>query len=501
MLNGAGDAYDTLKELGELIDDNTDAIDALEIVAAGKADKTHYHIVSDVSDLQSTLDTKFAKTGGSITGDITLETAETGSPSIVFQRGTSSDAYTDWRIQDSVGQLKFGIRNNSSDFTDKIVFKEAGNIEATSFVGNLTGNADTATALTSKSIGSATNPVYFDANGKPVKTTYTLGKSVPSDAKFTDTTYSAATTSANGLMSSTDKSKLDGITSGANKYTHPSYTAKSSGLYKITVDAIGHVSATTAVAKSDITALGIPSSDTTYSNFVKSGSGAKAGLVPAPSTTAGTTKYLREDGTWAVPPDTNTTYTFNGAVSTIKDSNLTASRALISNSSGKVAVSAVTSTELGYLDGVTSNIQTQLNNKQNKISTETWTFTLEDGSTVTKAVYANEIPMATITFVAGESVNSLYAYISINGTKYAQSSGSVRVPIGTEIMCSAYTGEYSGSYIGGDIYVNGNCVLDGGAYQGFKSYPYTVNGNITVKTDYRGNGTTLHYGEVWITES
>lgn len=48
--------------------------------------------------------------------------------------------------------------------------------------------------------------------------------------------------------------------------------------------------------------------DTTYSNFVKSGSGAAAGLVPAPSTTAGTTKYLREDGTWAVPPDNNTTY-------------------------------------------------------------------------------------------------------------------------------------------------------------------------------------------------
>lgn len=41
-------------------------------------------------------------------------------------------------------------------------------------------------------------------------------------------------------------------------------------------------------------------------NFVKSGSEAKAGLVPAPSTTAGTTKYLREDGTWQVPPNTNT---------------------------------------------------------------------------------------------------------------------------------------------------------------------------------------------------
>lgn len=45
-------------------------------------------------------------------------------------------------------------------------------------------------------------------------------------------------------------------------YTHPSYTAKSSGLYKITVDSTGHVSATTAVTKADITGLGIPGSDT-----------------------------------------------------------------------------------------------------------------------------------------------------------------------------------------------------------------------------------------------
>ena len=52
-----------------------------------------------------------------------------------------------------------------------------------------------------------------------------------------------------------------------------------------------------------------------------------------------------------------------GAASTITASNLTANRALISNGSGKVDVSAVTSTELGYLDGVTSNIQTQLNSK------------------------------------------------------------------------------------------------------------------------------------------
>ena len=52
-----------------------------------------------------------------------------------------------------------------------------------------------------------------------------------------------------------------------------------------------------------------------------------------------------------------------GAATTITDDNLTASHALVSDANGKVAVSPVTSTELGYLDGVTSNVQTQLDKK------------------------------------------------------------------------------------------------------------------------------------------
>ena len=56
-------------------------------------------------------------------------------------------------------------------------------------------------------------------------------------------------------------------------YTHPTYTSKSSGLYKVTVDGTGHVSAATAVAKSDITALGIPAQDTTYSTATQSDDG------------------------------------------------------------------------------------------------------------------------------------------------------------------------------------------------------------------------------------
>ena len=70
------------------------------------------------------------------------------------------------------------------------------------------GGAATSANKLNTDAGSATNPVYF-SNGIPVKTTYTLGKSVPSNAVFTDTTYSNATTTADGLMSLEDKTKLN----------------------------------------------------------------------------------------------------------------------------------------------------------------------------------------------------------------------------------------------------------------------------------------------------
>lgn len=55
--------------------------------------------------------------------------------------------------------------------------------------------------------------------------------------------------------------------------------------------------------------------------------------------------------------------TITGAASTITAKNLTASRVLVSNSSGKVSASSITSTKLGYLSDVTGNIQAQINNK------------------------------------------------------------------------------------------------------------------------------------------
>jgi hypothetical protein len=65
--------------------------------------------------------------------------------------------------------------------------------------------------------------------------------------------------------------------------------------------------------------------------------------------------------------------TITGAATTITSANLTVSRAVVSDATGKIVVSTVTSTEVGYLSGVTSAIQTQINSKQNSLG-----FTPED---------------------------------------------------------------------------------------------------------------------------
>ena len=261
----------------------------------------------------------------------------------------------------------------------------------------LTNIKDDAESLTDLKDDDSIPLIDVSNSGKMGKTTWANIKTALSGL-FAEKTHvhSAATTATAGFMSAADKIKLNNIASGANKYVHPTYTEKSSGLYKITIDATGHVSATAAVTKADITALGIPAQDTNTTYSAMKGASASAagaaGLVPAPAagkqtsflrgdgtwvvptnttyanmkgataSAAGTaglvpapaagaaTRYLRSDGTWQVPP--NTTYTLSSF-------GVTATAAELNKLDGVT----VTAKELNYVDGVTSNIQTQLNNK------------------------------------------------------------------------------------------------------------------------------------------
>lgn len=216
--------------------------------------------------------------------------------------------------------------------------------------------------------------------------------------------HNVVTTSANGLMSAADKSKLDGIAANANKYTHPSYTAKSSGLYKITVDSLGHISTTTAVTKADITALGIPGSDTntTYSAFkgATSSAGGGAGLVPAPAAGA-SNRYLRSDGTWQVPPDTNTTY---GLVTTSVNGLMSAS-------------------DKKKLDGIASGANKYTHPGYIARSSGLYKITVDSSGHIS-AVTAVTKSDITALGIPGQDTNTVYTHPTSSGNKHIPSGGS-----------------------------------------------------------------------------
>lgn len=95
----------------------------------------------------------------------------------------------------------------------------------------------------------------------------------------------------------------DDIGAAEDDHTHANATTYSAGF----LPALG--GGTTNFLRADGTWAKPPDTNTTYSNMsgATTGAAGKAGLVPAPSAGAAT-RYLRSDGTWSIPPDTNTTY-------------------------------------------------------------------------------------------------------------------------------------------------------------------------------------------------
>ena len=112
--------------------------------------------------------------------------------------------------------------------------------------------------------GVATSGSYNDLTDKPtIPSAYTHPAAHPASM-----ITGLATVATSGKYSD-----LEGTPTIPAAYTHPAYTAKSAGLYKVTVDDKGHVSAATAVSKADIVALGIPAVNTTYGNATTSAAG------------------------------------------------------------------------------------------------------------------------------------------------------------------------------------------------------------------------------------
>lgn len=156
---------------------------------------------------------------------------------------TAANKYTDdscATINNTIANLKKTVQDNKSSAdsgtSDLRTYVDTTFVEKTKIVDNLT--TDSSEQVLSAKQGKALDEKKVDK---------VSGKGLSTNDYTTD-----------------EKNKLKAIAAEANKYVHPTYTEHSSGLYRITVDATGHVSSVTLVTKDDITALGIPAQDTVY---------------------------------------------------------------------------------------------------------------------------------------------------------------------------------------------------------------------------------------------
>lgn len=190
-----------------------------------------------------------------------------------------------------------------------------------------------------------------------------------------------ATSSVDGKMSKSDKAKLDGIASGANKYVLPTASSSTLGGVKTT----SNVTSTSGLTACPIIS-GVP--------------------------------YYK---------DTNTTYSLSSF-------GITASADEINKLDGL----ATTKTELGYLDGVTSNVQTQLNGKLSTTGTAAKATADAEGQNIADTyIKGLSVSGRTITYTKGDGTtgtittqdtNTTYSNMKGATTSAAGSSGLVPAP-------------------------------------------------------------------------
>lgn len=161
-----------------------------------------------------------------------------------------------------------------------------------------------------------------------------------------------ATTSVAGRMSAADKVKLDGVAAGANNYAHPNHT----GDVTSTGDGVTAI-APGVIVDADVNA----GAAIGWSKISKSGSSlADLGTRSAADLSSGTLPGARMpaiSGDITLSAGTTTAAITAGA---IVNADINASAAI---DASKIGGGAVSNTEFGYLDGVTSVIQTQIDSK------------------------------------------------------------------------------------------------------------------------------------------
>lgn len=230
-------------------------------------------------------------------------------------------------------------------------------------LGKLEKKLDNEVTNRTNAVSNLTNTVN---SNKSTIDNYTInGAKISTNPKITVTVGG----SGNAVTTASFSGTVLTLTKGAtyNNYSHPagSGASKSTGLYKFSTDSTSHISGVTAVTKSDITALGIPSSDTNTTYTFASGTG---NFTVTPSGGSKQTVSIGKPSTAGTADKVANTLTFTGYQSKSYDGSAAVSVAIpskvsdLTNDSGYITSYTDTKNTTGstnsssklYLVGATS---------------------------------------------------------------------------------------------------------------------------------------------------
>lgn len=342
LINGAPTTLDTLGEIANAMEENQSVVDALNTAIGTKA---------NTSDLNSHINNKsnphsvtksqvgLGNVPNVATNDQTPSYTEATSLakllsgeklSIAF--GKISKAITDLisHIGDSVKHITSTERTNwnaaktHADSAHAPSNAQANVIETVKVNGTALTPSSKAVNITVPSVGNGTITIKQAGTTKGTFTTNQSGNTtieLADNNTWRDVVDNLTSTDATKSLSANQGKVLKGLVDGkaASSHTHSAYVNQNAFSNVVvgstTVAADSATDTLTLVAGSNITItpdatndkITIAAKDTTYSSMTGATSSAAgtSGLVPAPA--AGKQgAYLRGDGTWAVPTDTNT---------------------------------------------------------------------------------------------------------------------------------------------------------------------------------------------------
>lgn len=200
-------------------------------------DDSHNHTIANVDGLQTALNAKAPLASPTFTGTPKAPTAASGTNTTQIATTAFVQAAVDGKIAAADAMRFKGTLGTGGTITALPASHKVGDsykvITAGTYAGQKCEVGDMVICVTAGSTandthwtvvqanvdGAVTGPasavsgrvaVFNGTTGKVIKDSgFTIAKSVPADAKFTDTTYGLATTSANGLMSKEDKAKMN----------------------------------------------------------------------------------------------------------------------------------------------------------------------------------------------------------------------------------------------------------------------------------------------------